>query len=75
MTTGVIVSTKEIKENSLAHLERETHRIRMQESNKVRPSSRQELIARSNARMLVIRRRPAKLKAGLEFSGLGPWGF
>lgn len=32
-------------------------------------------VRRNNEKMLVIRRRPAKVRPGLEFNSLGPWGF
>lgn len=48
---------------------------KLEESSKERPMSRVEFVARNNAKMKVIRRRPAKNKPGLEFCGIGAWGF
>lgn len=61
MVTGVTLSPKEEKENSMAALERATHKIRMRESKKVAYSSREQITARSNAREKVTTYHSASL--------------
>lgn len=69
----VPTTPKEEKEFSMAHLERETHRIRMMESKKISRSSREEITRRSNERPLVVRHRDAPKVPTAKIKGQPVW--
>ena len=75
MTTGVFLSPKEEKDQSMEKLQTWIVKRKISEERGPRKSTRQEIVARSNARPLVITRRKAVTKPNLDFTGLGPWGF
>lgn len=76
MTTGVVEYGSELDRKSLEILSKTVRGKRIEEESKRKMAfDRNAMARRNNQKMLVVRRRPAKNKPGLEFSGLGPWGF